>query len=402
MAVKTTIPRTGVVTWDDIRDTLNANGGSVVNTDTASAFDSRGNINYEARWKPVKYNKVLRQDIDASLPNYVAGWWHATNSNCGVIVPIYTAISELKNVTDGASLWSHDYPSGGDSEPYNHWDFRGYNPNAKMISGAMVNPSTDVFLNNYGAASVCAIKFNENVGTDALDYTEIKTASGDESTLSDWYFGVIAIKEGGAANGHVSLPYSLAELDTVTEDVYYAQDDHYAYVNLNGGIFPSIGYYDIYPVLFGTPKSANKSTSDVSFGDGYIPLPVKPIRINVIAASSLYRAEITSTSLSGNALTVNYKVTAVGGSQLTFGPTTFTPTLEVRAYTDIAEGKEVFPHSGNTFGDFLDPNGYIVPAGSSVDFSTTVNILSPTGYKYISVSIRWPQGFGATKMDIEI
>lgn len=384
------------VVWNTLRDLLNKYGGKVVNTDTASAYDARGNINFEARYKPTKFSMAKREETPDS-------WWYANDSNCGVKFSILSSISQLNGVTDVKErFWSHDYPTGTEDEPFYSGDFRGYNPNAKMISGAMVNPTTDVFLNNYGAASVCAIKFNENVGTDALDYTEIKTASGDESTLSDWYFGVIAIKEGGAANGHVSLPYSLAELDTVTEDVYYAQDDHYAYVNLNGGIFPSIGYYDIYPVLFGTPKSANKSTSDVSFGDGYIPLPVKPIRINVIAASSLYRAEITSTALSGNALTVNYKVTAVGGSQLTFGPTTFTPTLEVRAYTDIAEGKEVFPHSGNTFGDFLDPNGYIVPAGSSVDFSTTVNILSPTGYKYISVSIRWPQGFGATKIDIEL
>lgn len=382
------------VVWNTLRDLLNKYGAKVVNTDTASAYDARANVNYEARYKPVKWADPLRQDSST--------WWHATNGNCGVNVPILTSTSQLNGVTNPKSLWSHDYPSGSATEAFFSGDYRGYNPNAKMISGAMVNPSTDVFLNNYGAASVCAIKFNENVGTDALDYTEIKTASGAESTLSDWYFGVIAIKEGGAANGHVSLPYKLSELDTVTEDVYYAQDDHYAYVNLNGGIFPSIGYYDIYPVLFGTKKSASKSTSDVSFGDGYIPLPVKPIRINVIAASSLYRAEITSVSLSGNALTVNYKVTAVGGSQLTFGPTTFPPTLEVRAYTDIAEGKEVFPHSGNTFGDFLDPNGYIVPAGSSVDFSTTVNILSPTGYKYLSVAIRWPQGFGAVKMDMEI
>lgn len=384
------------VVWNTVRDLLNKYGAKVVNTDTASAFDFRGNVNFEARYKPTKYSMANRKETPDS-------WWYANNSNCGVKFSILSSISQLNGVTDvKAEFWSHDYPAGTEEEPFFFGDFRGYNPNAKMISGAMVNPTTDVFFNNYGAASVCAIKFNENVGTDALDYTEIKTASGIESTLRNWYFGVIAIKEGGTANGHVSLPYSLAELDTITEDVYYAQDDHYAYVNLNGGIFPSIGYYDIYPVLFGTKKSASKSTSDVSFGDGYIPLPVKPIRINVIASSSLYRAEIASVSLSGNTLTVNYTVTAVSGSSLVFGPTNNTPTLEVRAYTDIAEGKEVFPYDGNTFGDFMKPEGYIVPANGSRNCLDSVNILSPAGYKYLSVSIRWPQGFGATKMDIEL
>ncbi len=383
------------VEWNTLRDLLNKYGGKVVNTDTASAYDDRANVNYEARYKPTKYPMNWRFERPDS-------WWYAENGNCGVKLEVLSKISDLKGVTDAATKWSHDYPTGSEDEPFFSGDFRGYNPNARMISGVTINPKGDVFLNNYGSASVCAITFNENVGTDALDYTEIKTASGAESSLKDWYFGVIAIKTTGTAYGYVSLPYTLAELNTVTADVYYAQDDHYAYVNLNGGIFPSVGDYDIYPVLFGTQKPANNNTADVTFGDGYIPLPVKPIRVNVVAASSLFRAEITSTSLSGNTLTVNYTVTSVGGSQLTFGPTSYTPTLEVRAYTDIAEGKELFPYDGNTFGDFLDPNGYTVPAGGSVNISTKVNILSPTGYRYLSVAIRWPQGFGAVKMDIRI
>jgi hypothetical protein len=114
-----------------------------------------------------------------------------------------------------------------------------------------------------------------------------------------------------------------------------------------------------------------------------------------------FSASITSVSLSGNNLTINYTVSSSYG-ELVFGPDTNTPTLEVRAYTDIAEGKEVFPYDGNTFGDFMKPDGYTVPANSSRNYSDSVSIISPAGYKYLSVSIRWPQGFGATKMDIEL
>lgn len=381
------------VVWNTLRDLLNKYGGKVVNTDTASAYDARGNVNFEARYKPVKWGDPLRQDSST--------WWHATNGNCGVNVPILTSTSQLNGVTNPKSLWSHDYPSGSATEAFFSGDYRGYNPNARMVSGASVNPSGDVFISNIGGRSVCAISFLENLGTDALDYTEVQTQSG-KMNLDDWYFGVIAIKTSGTTYGAVSLPYTMAGLNSVSADEYYAQDDHYAYVPLNGSdtsIFHLVGEYDIYPVLFYNKQDATNATSAITFANGYIPLPVEPIRINVVSPASYYSAEITSVSLSGNTLKINYTVSSSYG-QLVFGPDTNTPTLEVRAYTDIAEGKEVFPYDGNTFGDFI--KDYTVPSGGSYNCSDEVNILSPTGYKYLSVSIRWPQGFVATKMDIEL
>lgn len=381
------------VVWNTVRDLLNKYGGKVVNTDTASAYDARANVNYEARYKPVKWADPLRQDSDT--------WWHATNGNCGVNVPILTSTSQLNGVTNPKSLWSHDYPSGSATEAFFSGDYRGYNPNARMVSGASVNPNGDVSISNLGGRSVCAISFLENLGTDALDYTEIQTQSG-KMNLDDWYFGVIAIKTSGTTYGAVSLPYTMAELNSVSADEYYAQDDHYAYVPLNSSdtsIFHLVGEYDIYPVLFYNKQDATPATAAITFANGYIPLPVEPIRINVVSPSMYYTAEITSVSLSGNNLTINYTVSSSYG-QLVFGPDTNTPTLTVRVYTDIAEGKEVFPHSGNTFGNYI--KNYTVPSGGSISCSDTVNILSPTGYKYLSVSIRWPQGFGATKMDIEL
>lgn len=389
MAVKDVIPNS--VLWNDVRDTLNAHGGSVVNTDTSSAFDERGNVNYTARYKPTKYSEERRE---SNLGN----WWYANNSNCGVLIDMKTKLSELKGVTDASSFWSHDYPTGGTEEPFHFGDFRNYNPNAEMVADTYVS-SKEVFFNEYGVSSVCAMPFRENLGSNALDYTEIKLASGIESTLSSWYFGVIAIGTSGTRYGMVSLPYSMDELNSRTDDVYYAQNDHYAFVNLNGGIFPYTGEYDLYPVLFGNAHNANAYTADVTLANGYIPLPVKPTRVTVITASSLYSAEITSVSLSGTTLTINYKVSSSSG-QMIFGPTNNTPTLTVRAYTDIAEGVEVFPYDGNTFASYV--GNYTVPAGGSVNCSDQVTILSPSAYRYISVDIRWPQNFAAIKMDIEI
>lgn len=389
MAVKDVIPNS--VLWNDVRDTLNAHGGSVVNTDTSSAFDERGNVNYAARYKPTKYSEERRE-------RNLGNWWYANNDNCGVLIDYKTKLSELKGVTDASSFWAHDYPTGGTEEPFHSGDFRNYNPNAEMVADTYVS-SKEVFFSQYGVSSVCAMSFRENLGSNALDYTEIKLASGIESTLSSWYFGVIAIGTSGTRYGMVSLPYSMDELNSITDDVYYAQNDHYAFVNLNGGIFPYTGEYDLYPVLFGNAHNANAYTADVTLANGYIPLPVKPTRVTVITASSLYSAEITSVSLSGTTLTINYKVSSSSG-QFIFNSTTNTPSLTVRAYTDIAEGVEVFPYDGNTFASYV--GNYTVPAGGSVNCSDQVTILSPSAYRYISVDIRWPQNFAAIKMDIEI
>lgn len=57
MAVKTMLPSTNL-TWDDIRDTLNANGGSVSNV-VASAFQESANINRYSFCKPIQSNELF-------------------------------------------------------------------------------------------------------------------------------------------------------------------------------------------------------------------------------------------------------------------------------------------------------------------------------------------------------
>lgn len=397
--------------WVAVRNVLNKYGGEVVDNDTASAFDTRGNVWWGARWKPVAQNVTACQDYDASEDDYLEGWWRAyisgdtyNSGRCGVSFPEYTSTASLEGVTE--STWSHKSPAGSSSQPFRIGDFRGYNPNARhIIAGVSVNPEGDVFMSETGYKSNISVSFNDNLDTDALDYTEIGYRSAYDKWLNDFYFGVIAIKTDGYYHGVVSLPYTMEQLNSVTEDEYYAQTDRNAYVNLNGGVFGMAGEYRLYPVLFYEAQTAQNSTDAISCGT-YIPLPVEPMTVNVITPSTLYSAEITSVSLSGNSLTINYKVSAESGFTFAFSPTTNTPTLTVRGYTDIAVGKTLFPYSGNTFASFVGT--YEVPSGGSVNCSDVVNILTPTDdsgirYKYLSVDIRWDDlGVGASKMDIEI
>lgn len=397
MSVLSKIPRTNIK-LADILDTVGVSG-------SIPLFQTSANLNPFARWKPVPYNVDFCQDHSPSGMDYLSGWWRGyisgdtyNSGRCGVYFPTYTKASSMKGVTD--SLWRHNPPTGSPSQPFRLGDFAGYNPSAKsIISSTSVNPTGDVFISTTGHRSNAMVIFNDNLSTDALDYTEIGYRSSNQQWLNDFYFGVIVIKTSGTTYGVVSLPYTMRELNNQTADEYHSQDDHRAFVQINGALFNTVGEYDLYPVLFLNKQTMQGGTMDISCGT-YIPLPVKPTRVNVISPSSLYNAEITSVTLSGNTLTVKYTVSAVSGSSLTFGPTNNTPTLEVRAYTDIAEGKEIFPYSGNTFAQYV--GNYTVPSGGSVNCSDVVNVLSASGYKYISVSIRWPQNFGASKMDIAI
>lgn len=61
----------------DIRDTLNANGGSV-GDNSSDYFGVRANVNIFSLKKPVKFNKQFVTDADA--------WWKADNGNFGIIL----------------------------------------------------------------------------------------------------------------------------------------------------------------------------------------------------------------------------------------------------------------------------------------------------------------------------
>ena len=87
----------------DIRDTLNANGGSV-GDNSSDYFGVRANVNIFSLKKPVKFNKQFVTDADA--------WWKADNGNFGIILP---PTGSLPAVGSPMSPWSWDFPGGSGS-----------------------------------------------------------------------------------------------------------------------------------------------------------------------------------------------------------------------------------------------------------------------------------------------
>lgn len=117
MAVLSKIPRTNVK-MEDIRDTLNAHGGTVSNI--LGSFFSEENFNIWAKQKPISYPSEFSNNDGAGDGNY--GFTPATATSIASLKSLYS--QELNG-------WVFNPPTGGASAPYRLGDFRNYNPNAR-------------------------------------------------------------------------------------------------------------------------------------------------------------------------------------------------------------------------------------------------------------------------------
>lgn len=128
MAVHTTIPNSNVL-LADVRDTLNANGGSVSN-DLTTFFTTAAKINPWSKKKPVENGTYqFCQDFDSTKPNYVSGWWKGTG-RCGFTIPTHsTYMAAVNATTGGMNGWTYNLPI-----IYKRLgDFIGYYPAAKPM-----------------------------------------------------------------------------------------------------------------------------------------------------------------------------------------------------------------------------------------------------------------------------
>ena len=123
--VQTILPKTDL-TYDDIRDTLNANGGSVTN-DVQTAFKPDAKINKWAKYKPTQFQKDFPQDDD--LDQY----WTAYDGNCGLNIPHaeFTDPLSILKLYFKPDTWKYNLPPGNTIYPFRLTDFGGYDPKAE-------------------------------------------------------------------------------------------------------------------------------------------------------------------------------------------------------------------------------------------------------------------------------
>lgn len=187
MAVYSIIPNTNV-SFNDIRDTLNANGGSVTN-DFITAFQERANIDPWSKWKPVSSNFMF-----SSLEAIKANNFGINIISGNSLASVY---NQVKN--NGNNGYSYARPTGGSISPYRLGDFRNYNTEASLpIEATYKNNETvkigGVTSSNHNSYKKYLIGFQtENVETpDTSTYLSM----GDIYRYYDNFGNKIALRRG--------------------------------------------------------------------------------------------------------------------------------------------------------------------------------------------------------------
>lgn len=262
------------VTWDDIRDTLNAGGGSV-NNDVSSAFKESAKINMWSKHKPVRLAVNFCQDFDSSKPNYNPDWWRSVSYDCGLNPLRVSNYTLLPSHYDGNNNgWTYDLPTGSESQPLRLGDFAGYKKDALPPYAGFTVPNI-VFKDQ--------TKFKISARFSVVDGNSV--GFNDIETTKNCYFGAYIMGKNlqlratadSVGNPIISFP---------TSSLYLEE-------------------YTVYPFLCTKKYAVNDTEKDCSY---YTVPNLSPVKF-VVQQSSI------SISIQARAYTserrVHYKVTAV-------------------------------------------------------------------------------------------
>lgn len=185
MAVRDVIPTTNVKI-QDIIDTLNAHGGSIV-PDTSGLYDltdlfsTFAAINKWSKYKPVVYASTF---VDSDKR------WQG-DGNCGFSFPNSSNYADIPGWYNpdgsvGMNGWVYNIPTGGSSAPMRLGDFRGYCVYEYPITQGFHCP--EKVSRATGSSAVCMCMANTE--------SEYGLAMSDIPALSSCYFGIYAVCQG--------------------------------------------------------------------------------------------------------------------------------------------------------------------------------------------------------------
>lgn len=136
MAVKTLLPSTNL-TWDDIRDTLNANEGSVSN-EFASAFRETAKVNKWSKYKPINLDYVV------DVPEYAY-----KNANYGF---------SFGQIIFGETLQYGEWTFNPPTDKFRMEDFRRYKPSATKFYLSGLNEGQTLLFSDVGDDSYFTVE----------------------------------------------------------------------------------------------------------------------------------------------------------------------------------------------------------------------------------------------------
>lgn len=269
MAVYDILPSTNLKA-EDIRDTINANGGSVSN-DLTTFFSAAANLNIWSKYKPVR---LAQNFTDMSF--YKA-------DNCGLFAKSVDKISGLPDVIDGnMNGWYYKRPTGGTGQPYRLGDFRGYCPKAerpfydllvpeKIQKGTMLNVDATILLDSDTSITVADL------------------------AMSNYYFGAYVVGSGSNCVKTATAPIKDLIASVTFDTTNWGTGEHKIYVFLSPGFI--------------------EQTTDVNISGTYYTLPLQPIRTVNVVTQAVTGPFITSSECWSNGTTANYTIRITQGRQ---------------------------------------------------------------------------------------
>ena len=191
------VPNTDVNLAGNIRDVLNAAGGSVTN-EVITFFQTRANINKWSRHKPTPYQKNFDIDFstDVTRPAGLV-WSMKMPKQPSSHIYFNKFCFEILSGNTFYSNWEYQLPNGGQSEPYRLSDFKGYNTEAvQPFTTGISNYSKNInIFDSDSFTAFCMI----NQGSDF-------TFKNFFGTFSDYKFVVECYLEEGAPFYTMSTP----------------------------------------------------------------------------------------------------------------------------------------------------------------------------------------------------
>lgn len=177
MAVKDILPTTNL-TWDDIRDSLNASGGSV-NNNVSSAFQKSAKINWASKKKPVRLNATFCQDFNSGLANYYPNWWKAQDGYCGIANIERGDDAALIDSYRSGKQWVFKPFAASSASPYRLGDFSGYKKDAKPFLMSTIKKNHTAVANLAGSGEAI-FYFEHFTDSDSIDITDLDSTSNPD------------------------------------------------------------------------------------------------------------------------------------------------------------------------------------------------------------------------------
>lgn len=279
------IPNTNINLATNIRDVLNAAGGSVTN-DVTTFFTEAAKINPFSKHKPVVLNTNFCQDFDSTKPNYDAEWWLGSSRMCGLeFFPMLNYATDLPSKYDGdMNGWIYNLPQGGESQPLRLGDFIGYDTDATPpINGIVVHDMA----NNSNAEKIAMSANVKKTNTTSISFL-------DMPTLKNYYLGAYIKHQ----------TYSNAVVATSESPLTDGQNS----VNINPYGLRS-GTYNVYPFISEERQTQNQpGITNIIYT---IP-GVKPLTLKIMSTTDMYTVSVQI--INATAFSIEVRITIVNNT----------------------------------------------------------------------------------------